>query len=116
MRFRLKGAESLPRLDHQTEFELYSICLELLNNIIKHARATEGHIDLSQANGNLNLNVSDNGSGHQGKQAEGLGMQNVAARVASLGGTWTVEANPEQGIQNKIVVPVRTPARASSRT
>jgi two-component system NarL family sensor kinase len=112
--FSLNGADTLPRLDTQTEFELYSICLELLNNTIKHAQATEGFIDLSLTSGTLHLNVGDNGMGLANQRIEGRGLQNVAARVEALGGTWQVEAG--QGVAHRISVPVRLPAHASWRT
>ncbi|WP_460911242.1 sensor histidine kinase [Spirosoma areae] len=112
--FRLTGVNELPRLNRQTEFELYSICLELINNILKHAQASEAFIDLVQANGTLTLTVSDNGMGVTDQRTEGRGLQNVAARVEALGGTWVVASGP--GVQNRIVVPVRTPAHISSRT
>ena len=114
--FRLTGTDALPRLDQQTEFELYSICLELLNNTIKHAHATEGFIDLTQANGMLYMTVGDNGAGIDNQRTDGRGLHNVAARVESLGGTWRVESGPGGGVQNRIAVPVRIPARASSQT
>ena len=105
--FRLSGANILPRLDQQTEFELYSICLELLNNTLKHANATESHIDLAQVNNTLHLTVGDNGAGLNGHQSDGRGLQNIAARVASLGGTWDVDSGPGGGVLNRISVPVK---------
>lgn len=116
VRFRLTGADTLPRLDQQTEFELYSICLELLNNTIKHARATEGFIDLTLANGMLYMTVGDNGTGVANERADGRGLHNVAARVDSVAGTWVVDSTPDGGVQHQITVPVRIPVRASSQT
>lgn len=113
VRFRLTGADTFPRLDQQTEFELYSICLELLNNTIKHAHATEGFIDLTQIDGTLNLTVGDNGTGLNGQRADGRGLQNVAARVESLAGTWSVNSTPEGGVQNRITVLVKASVRVS---
>ncbi|WP_461048811.1 sensor histidine kinase [Spirosoma arcticum] len=113
VRFRLSGADTLPRLDRQTEFELYSICLELLNNTIKHAHASEGFIELTQANGMLYMTVGDNGTGVTNERTDGRGLQNVAARVDSLGGTWIVDSTAGGGIQNRISVPVRIPSRVS---
>ncbi|GAB3639602.1 sensor histidine kinase [Spirosoma arcticum] len=116
VRFRLSGTSDLPRLDQQTEFELYSICLELLNNIIKHAHATEGFIDLTPANGILYMTVGDNGTGIDNQRTDGRGLHNVAARVDSLAGTWIVDSTPDGGVQNRISVPVRIQARVSSQT
>jgi len=111
--FQLTIPDNLPRLGQQTEFELYSICLELLNNTLKHAKATEGFIAINQVNGILHLTVGDNGSGINGQPSDGRGLQNIAARVASLGGTWTVHSGEDGGLQNKISVPVRTSVHLS---
>lgn len=112
-RFQLTSAEGLPRFHPQTEFELYSICLELLNNTLKHANATESHIDLVQQNDTLHLTISDNGVGliQQGK--EGRGLQNVAARVAAMDGQWEVESDAEKGVIHRITVPIRASNRES---
>lgn len=107
VRFRLTGDEGLPRFSRQTEFELYSICLELLNNILKHAHATEGFIDLMQANGLLTLIVSDNGTGLARQRTGGRGLQNVATRVDSLGGTWVTNSSEKGGTKNQVTVPLR---------
>ena len=111
VRFGLSGTDALPQLDQQAEFELYSICLELLNNTIKHAHATEGFIDLTLANGMLYMTVGDNGTGVANQRTDGRGLQNVAARVDSLAGTWKVDSTPGGGVQNRISVPVRIPSR-----
>ena len=107
VRFQLTLPENLPRLGQQTEFELYSICLELLNNTLKHAHATEGHITLALEKDSFQLTVSDNGTGLSEQGKEGKGLQNVAARVESLGGTWAVESATGEGVQHRITVPVR---------
>lgn len=116
VRFCLTGAAALPRLDEQTEFELYSICLELLNNTIKHAQATEGAIDFHMTAGTLQMAVSDNGKGADNQPINGRGLANVAARVTSLSGTLVTHSEAGAGVQNQITVPLRLPARASSQT
>ncbi|GAB3999631.1 hypothetical protein GCM10028807_50420 [Spirosoma daeguense] len=116
VRFSIRGIDALPRLDQQTEFELYSICLELLNNTLKHAQASESEISISQTNATLHLTVSDNGIGLSPQRQNGRGLQNVAARIDTLGGTWTVTAGKEGGVYHQITVPIRKPARVSSQT
>ncbi len=63
LRFSLSFSENFPRLPAQTEFELYSICLELTNNILKHAAATEAAMVFDVTENILTLTVSDNGRG-----------------------------------------------------
>jgi signal transduction histidine kinase len=116
LHFQLTGIDCLPRLDQQTEFELYSICLELLNNTIKHAHASEAYLIITIAKNLLYLTVSDNGTSTDKPTKEGRGLQNVAARVESLGGTWAVESGADRGTTNLITVPVTTPDHVSSQT
>lgn len=111
--FQIVGAESIPRFDQQTEFELYSICLELLNNTIKHAQASEALLTLTVSTDTVQLTIDDNGKGVETSSQDGRGLQNIAARVESLGGTWVVESSPGTGVSNQIKVPIRQPARAS---
>jgi signal transduction histidine kinase len=105
--FALVLPDPPPRFGPQVEFELYSICLELTNNILKHAKATEALIRLRVQNDTLTLTLSDDGTGlgETGQEA-GRGLQNVAARVAALGGTWATESEAGQGVTHRIVVPI----------
>ena len=84
--FSLDIPEDLVNLEKNVEFELYSICLELTNNILKHANATEGRINISQHKESLTLLVSDNGSGVLDVESSGKGLQNVKARIEAIKG------------------------------
>jgi signal transduction histidine kinase len=107
------------RADARTEFELYSICLELTNNALKHAQATEIQIGLVRHNQQLTLTVADNGVGLPAEadlpptvSETGAGLQNVGARVAGLGGRWQTGPGPDgRGLLNTVTVPFREPAR-----
>lgn len=111
VKFQLTGADALPRLGQQTEFELYSICLELLQNTLKHANATESQLSFSLKKDSLCLTVSDNGRGLDGQGKDGRGLQNVAARVKALDGQWEVESNADTGVKHNISIPVNATNR-----
>ena len=100
----LNGMED--RLDPQVEFEFYSIALELINNIIKHAHASQVWISISTNDINTVLTVSDNGVGFETNiESQGIGLRNISSRVENLKGSWKVESNPGQG--SKVIVEVR---------
>lgn len=80
------------RLNKKTEFELYNIFLELINNVLKHANATEAYISLENLDGYVHLEVFDNGKGINGENKRGKGLYNIQDRIASLGGTWQIES------------------------
>ena len=107
--FSLDIAENVGRLDKKVEFELYSICLELANNIIKHSKATEAKISLFKITlpsgaGGLQLVVSDNGQGFFENNSDGKGMKNVQARVDSIGGKWNLQNSYNQGVRSEITI------------
>ena len=90
--FNLEG--ETPRFDKKKELNLYRVVQELLNNIIKHAQATEIAVNVRQKAKRLQVTVSDNGSGFhpdwikQNPQAErGLGLYNIDSRLALLKAT-----------------------------
>lgn len=74
-------------LDKKTELELYSICLELVNNILKHSEATEAKINFKKENNSLKVEISDNGKGiDENEQKNGIGLQNIRNRMKVLSG------------------------------
>lgn len=106
IKFDLHIDETLGKLDKKVEFELYSICLELVNNIIKHSKATKAKIEISKTENQLKLTVEDDGIGIFENNSDGKGMRNVRARVESLNGVWNMQNIENQGVLNEIVITV----------
>ncbi|MEZ5053806.1 MAG: ATP-binding protein [Chitinophagales bacterium] len=50
-------------ISKRTELMLYRIVQELINNIMKHAQATEATILLKYTNQQLQIEITDNGIG-----------------------------------------------------
>ncbi|MCW2255354.1 two-component system sensor histidine kinase UhpB [Providencia alcalifaciens] len=72
-------------------FTLYRLVQELLNNISKHARATQIQISLEQNDDQIRLCVNDNGIGVPfSKRTSGLGLRGIEERISALGGDWTL--------------------------
>lgn len=101
--FTLSGLDD--RLNNKIEFELYSIVLELTNNIIKHSGATEGSIHLIVNARNIHLAVSDNGNGMAEPSGQGIGLRNVKSRVESLHGKIKILHGQPAGIRVEIEIP-----------
>ncbi len=78
-------------LEQKIALELYSIGLELVNNIIKHSAATEGEICLFSNSKNIVLSVRDNGGNAQ-NLTEGFGLKNIKARVSRFNGEMEVSS------------------------
>lgn len=95
------------RLDPKIEYQLYSIALELVNNVLKHAQARQVWISISQNEDLINLTVSDDGIGMLNvEKATGVGLRNISARTEALHGTWKVESKPTIGTKVTVEVPV----------
>ena len=88
------------RMDQSTEIIVYRIIQELLNNILKHAEATEAFVQLIKESGRLNVVVEDNGKGFDTSLLEhnkGAGWVNIRSRVDYLKGRLDVHAEPGKG-------------------
>ena len=96
--FSLTITHLTERLSKKTEFELYSIILELTHNVTKHSGATEAVISLIRQNERIRLVVSDNGKGLAENRQNGMGIQNVESRVKSLNGKWKMHSQKEEGV------------------
>jgi len=90
-------------LPKSTEVILHRICYELINNTIKHSGAKTAKITLSNVTNKISLRFRDDGIGFntvidyyhdKGK----TGLKNLASRVESLGGTYNIVSNPDQGV------------------
>ena len=96
------------RLSNQVEIELYSIVLELTNNIFKHSGADKALISLSETEKNIELIIKDNGSGMQANIKDGMGLGNVKSRVQSLAGKIDITNREGKGTTIQIEIPKKS--------
>lgn len=99
--------------DHQTEIILFRIVQEMLNNIVKHAKATEVQVNLSHTHEIIILEIRDNGIGFDPEalfadqeQHKGLGLRNIRKRVSLIGGTFQISSTRNSGTSIRITIPV----------
>ncbi len=94
------------RLPVDLEYQIYNIILELINNILKHSKATQAQILLNRTDIQVALTVSDNGIGFiEDKEASGVGLANIKSRVEQLKGQITFPASEEGGTTIDILLP-----------
>ncbi|MBA4853734.1 ATP-binding protein [Emticicia sp. BO119] len=95
------------RFANKIEYELFSVILELSNNILRHAQAPEAFIALTQIDDKLQLVIKDNGIGISEKASKnGMGLANIRTRVASLHGEIEFVSLPEKGTEVVVKVPI----------
>jgi PAS domain S-box-containing protein len=104
-RFLIEG--SLGDLPSALEEGLFRIAQEALNNVTKHAQASQVRVRLSEEADRICLVIEDDGIGfdplmieHQG----GQGFRNMRERAANIGATCLFESMPGQG--TKIMIEV----------
>ncbi len=82
-----------PEFEKETETAIYRMIQELLNNIVKHAEASEALVQLNHRDQGLHIVVEDNGTGFDPEEdAQGIGLQNVHSRVHYLQGDLVIDS------------------------
>jgi signal transduction histidine kinase len=95
------------RLPSGIEAGLYGISNEVLNNILKHARASEIKVSLGKKAGKIALEINDNGIGFDPESAEkhgGLGLKGMRERAEQINGNLQISSG-ENGTQVSVEVP-----------
>jgi len=88
----------LDELDKTLALTLYRIMQELIQNIVKHARATQAEIQIRQHGTIISSTVEDNGAGFDSSREQGgLGLKNLHSRIQALQGHISVESAPGAG-------------------
>ena len=96
-----------PPLSLEDKQALYRIAQEALHNIVKHAHARTVLLRLSNQDGELILEVGDDGKGLDPTEPfpGHLGLHSIQERVARLGGTCSIESAPAQGTRLRVRIP-----------
>jgi signal transduction histidine kinase len=96
-RLRLPVELELPaqRFSPDVEATAYFIVAEALTNVVKHAHATRAQVTVTVQDGQLHVQVRDDGVG--GADAHGRGLLGVADRATAVGGRLIVESSPRGG-------------------
>lgn len=97
------------RLDSSIEISLYRVIQEMMNNILKHSKASEVTIQLNKDENNLNIVVEDNGIGfdHEAAlQKNGMGLKSIETRIKQLKGSVSYDTGKGRGTTTIIDIPV----------
>lgn len=131
IRCRMDLPLALPALpvDAELRYNLFLALKESLNNIVKHANATEVWLRLKLDTDSFTLAVEDNGRGlsanpaghdvrsagqgaasiqNNDRLAAGSGLENLKKRLAAVGGDCTLQSSPGQGTRVTMTVRVKS--------
>ncbi len=98
------------RMDLQTELNLYRITQEAINNVIKHAEATDVFVQLMLHSNEIIFTFEDNGKGfdkfvaNTGKK--GIGIKSIFNRAKAMSGYCDIDSAPGQGTTLTVVIPI----------
>ena len=106
---RFKIPVTLPdvQLDGEIRHELLMVVKETLNNIVRHAGATEVEFQLSVTADVLEIRIVDNGKGFDpNTEAGGYGLRNRSARLTKIGGGCHIESRAGVGTTVRVQLPL----------
>ncbi|MEM7344156.1 MAG: PAS domain S-box protein [Chloroflexota bacterium] len=101
----LQIAGDFSTLSPDVQVSLYRIAQEALNNVAKHARATQVVVTLSQVNAHIKLSVQDDGRGFDVDQVnpKSLGLTIMRERVEIIGAQLEIKSEVDQGTQITVI-------------
>jgi signal transduction histidine kinase len=96
------------RFPATVESVIYRIFKELINNTVKHAKASNIFINLDYGYSAMVCNYRDDGIGFDwqlqlNSQPKGMGLSNIISRIHSLGGDFEIHTDPGHGFEINFV-------------
>ncbi|RYZ29829.1 MAG: tetratricopeptide repeat protein [Chitinophagaceae bacterium] len=82
------------------ELSVYRIVQELLNNIVKHSKASEAIVQITYQSGLLSITIEDNGIGmtKDAQHKDGIGLRSLQSRVKAMNGKIEFDSAAGQGL------------------
>lgn len=98
--------EGMPQTIART---LYRVTQSLVQNVVKHSRATRCTVNLVVHPDHYHLDIEDNGIGFDTSEASsGMGLRESRARIELMGGSVRVECSPGRGTYVEVTLPSPT--------
>jgi signal transduction histidine kinase len=102
-------ADGVERYPAELEAAVYFCCLEALQNVQKYAAAKRALVTIAGTSSGISFSVSDDGAGFDtAKPRRGSGLDNMADRVAAMGGDLQVISSPGRGTRVQGSLPATT--------
>ncbi|MGA2247942.1 MAG: two-component regulator propeller domain-containing protein [Verrucomicrobiota bacterium] len=118
---RLQLPPAVPEISLRTDVRhgLFLVVKEALNNVVKHAAASEVQLRMDLLPADFTISIRDNGRGFSvpppaasqpdgagGTVANGDGLGNMRHRIESLGGRFEIFSRPGEGTQVRLNLPI----------
>lgn len=107
LKTKLEVQGEVQKLNSKTEFVLYRIAQEVINNVIKHSQAAHLHVKLIFTSNLLTMYFKDDGVGMNSEQLlkDGQGMRNMRERTASIQGEINFSSSENRGVEVTVKAP-----------
>ena len=99
--------EGIFQFTSEQESELYWIAIEVLNNVIKHAQASQVSVQLRADADRFRMIIADNGVGFDlafAEQAGGQGLRNIRERAEKIGAACRIKSASRKGTKITIEI------------
>lgn len=97
-------------LGKSLDITIYRVVQEILNNMIRHAKANHIHMAIEKNGDDLKISMKDNGIGfdtEELKNSKGIGWKNIFSRISMLDGSIKLESEPQKGTEVYINLKLR---------
>jgi signal transduction histidine kinase len=95
--------DNLPK---EMKIELFRIAQESLTNVMRHSKASQVNVALTENDENIYLQITDDGKGFDTKVKKGtLGLMGLRERAVSIDGELRIESEPGKGTTVLATIP-----------
>jgi ligand-binding sensor domain-containing protein/signal transduction histidine kinase len=114
LRYRAEMPAQLPviPIPPEVRHNVFLAFKEAVNNVVKHAQASEVRVRLQLQPGNFALSIEDNGRGMGGRDANATparnGLRNMRKRMEDIHGEFSINPGTGDGTIVCLTVPIRT--------
>jgi len=108
----LSAFAAVEQVSGATRTVLYRVAQEALNNVARHAHASEAEVTIQKLDGAVSLKIKDNGNGFRQERLSNvkgnrrLGLLGMKERVEMVNGSFAVESAPGKGTRIQVQIPL----------
>jgi signal transduction histidine kinase len=113
IRIQLTAFGGVESLSIAKRLVLFRVVQEALNNVARHAEASQVKIDIGEKAGVIELEITDNGKSFRvgptllAKNQRRLGLVGMRERIEMIGGTLAIESAPGRGTTIRARIPFK---------
>jgi len=103
IRVSLSAFAAVKQVNSDIRTVLYRVAQEALNNVARHAQASQAEVSIRKLDGAVCMTITDNGKGFQkehllnANKSKRLGLLGMRERLEMIGGNFTVTSAPGKG-------------------